>query len=204
MCEAEERPKRGRKKQPIIQRLTRLLGRDLSSELRAASYPEPASECWAGPSHVFEAGRPHATARIVFTLLYSERIQRARLQRAGEGDLLGVLGGVPLEHLGINREHHEIDPTHHVRRICPTSGCCNPHHHRLHIVWSTTGQAPPPIPFEFIVQGEPDDLNDAIDTILMIEGGRSLTPTQLVARFHQAYDEQTFARALDVIREQGL
>lgn len=199
MSQERQPAKRGRRKEPIIQRLSRILDRDLASELRAASYPDPGLPCWAGPRYVFEGGRPHATARVVFTQLYSERIQRARSGLIGD-----PVSQIPLEHLGVEPEILDIDPRHHVRRTCSTTNCCNPHHHQLQVVWNTSGEAPPPIPFEFLIMPEPDDLNDAIDTILMIEEGRSLSPQQLVERFSAAYDEETFARALEVIREQGL
>lgn len=189
----------GRKKDPLNQKVSRALNLDIASELRAASYPNPSLECWPGPRQLFHEGRPHATARLAFTLLYSERIQRAR-----QGLLHEAVADIPLEHLGVEPEILDIDPRHHVRRTCSNPGCCNPHHHQLQMVWDTSGEAPPPIPFEFLVMPEPDDLNDAIDTILMIEGGRSLTPSQLVERFSAAYDESTFARALEVIQEQGL
>lgn len=189
----------GRKKEPLNQKVSRALDLDVASELRAASYPDPGLECWPGPRQLFHEGRPHATARLVFTLLYSERIQRARL-----GLNQDPVASVPLEHLGVEPEILDIDPRHHVRRTCSTTNCCNPHHHQLQVVWNTSGEAPPPIPFEFLIMPEPDDLNDAIDTILMIEDGRSFTPQQLVERFDHAYDETTFQRALEVIREQGL
>lgn len=133
--------------------------------------------CWDGPQFVWLHGKQTTTVRALFAVLFNL---------------------------------DEMHITWRAQRACLNPECVNPHHHQLHLVNSRTGVAIQPLPavaaFEASkrIELEVDETEDAMDMILMVEGGRAMPAEDLVARFGGAYDHSTITEALKRIHAGGL
>lgn len=103
-----------------------------------------------------------------------------------------------------------MHPTWRLRRLCANLDCCQPHHFEPEMIFRTDGRQTEPlppralIPRDFMVLEQQSDPEEVVDTVLMYEDGRTLTPEQLVERCGGAYSADEFITALARIRAEGL
>lgn len=174
----------GRPKADLKQRLSQLLGRlsygvmiPLGEEMDLSGWPNVSLPCWEGPSKIWFNGRPTTTVRAVFALIF---------------------------------DVEDMHPTWRAVRGCLNPKCQNPHHHSVELINRKDGTPVEPLPvaaaFEASkrIEMEVDETEDAMDMILMVDGGREMPAEDLVARFGGAYDHDTVTRALERIHAQGL
>ncbi len=120
-------------------------------------------------------GRKHPLARVIFELIFDQ----------------------------------PMHPTWKLRRLCANEDCRQPHHHRVELVYRVNEIAEPLpgrvwVPRDIAVQDLPNAPEEVIDTVLMYEGGRDMTPEQLVERSKGFATADEFAIALERIHTEGL
>lgn len=153
------------------------MGFDIGAHIKPETWPDVTQPCWEGPALIFEGGRPQTTVRVLLTLIFD----------------------IP-----------ELHVTWRAQRLCVNPKCRNPHHHMLKLINSRSGTAPQPLPPVVMemkaleIEESADELQDVVDTILMIDNGRDMTPAELCVRFSDAYTEEQFSEALAFMKERFL
>lgn len=170
-----------RPRQSPVARIARLIGVPtdfLQSTLDA--WPSSTGlirPCLEGPKLIWHDGRTQPTVRVLFELIYDQ----------------------------------PMHPTWKLRRICHSPECRTPHHWQPEMIFRADGTVPVPLPprtYDFhdmsALMDLPNDPEEVIDTVLMYEGGRNMTPEQLVERSNGFATAEEFATALERIRAEGL
>lgn len=143
------------------------------------NWPKPTGlqeNCILGPKLMHHEGRAQTTVRVIFELIYDQPMHK----------------------------------TWKLRRLCWNPDCVNPHHWQPELTFRADGTTTVPLPprtYAIRVASTselPTDPEEVIDTVLMYEGGRDMTPEQLVEKTHGDYTIDDFVAALARIRAEGL
>lgn len=166
-----------RRVRSLLDRIIYLIRNTPEAEVRAqlAAFPNQTTDrCWIAP-RIMKRGQTTSTVIRV---------------------LLEEIAGTPLH------------PTHMTKRICNTDGCCHPLHHRLvHRIYGYHWEPEPfPPALQSLVEivAEETDVEDAIDCILAVEGGRSMQSSALYDHFGGVLPPEIITAALEKIRERRL
>lgn len=200
----------GRKRQPLEDRLAKVVGHDVSFD----SWPQPGLDCWPGPRLIWDDGQMRSTRRACLTRIFQtsihpghkitssiectrgwERLRQAILKGSPEAERLGLKGS-PEEQL----------------RALDRLVCVNPHHAILtRVAGLSTGEAIPDLPqasasaFEAEAMdfgsNTDDDIREASE---WIEGDpevrKARTAEQLYEDCFRTWDIETLREALSILQ----